>query len=299
MMQLESADDFQVITNSPEPTPLAGLKIHPDFSSEDANVTLAAKESKMCFRVHSFTLKTTSGFFRTMFSLPQGSSEQSDIMYLEEDAEILEPLLRMICGMPFPDFTSVDLLENVIFAAEKYDMAGALSILRLCLVSPSLPEDPIQMYAIAKRQGWEEIAKTYSTRTLVLNIFDSAHQPALRTASSDAVLDLFMLHRARKDGLKQMLNTPPFVSGTPSNCIQCNGRIDYRTWRELKYRMLTEVDERPLGDTILDPGMSLWPEALECWKACCGNSGCKRLLYDKAETIRVIRGCLDKLPSST
>lgn len=121
-------------------------------------------------------------------------------MYLEEDVEVLEPLLRMVCGLPFPDITSLGLLEKVIFAAEKYDMQGAMSILRLCMVSPLLQEDSIRMYAIARRHGWEEIAKCYSTKTLTLNIFNSEHQAAMRTASSDAILDLFMLHRGRKDG---------------------------------------------------------------------------------------------------
>ncbi len=95
-----------------------------------------------------------------------------------------------------------------------------------------------------------------------------------------------------------MLNNTPFVSGAPSTCIQCNGAIDYTTWRELKYRILNEIDERPQGDTILDPGMSSWPEALASWKACCGNAGCSRLLYDKIETIRVIRNCIDALPKT-
>lgn len=47
------------------------LKFHPDFSSEEADVVLACKESTLHFRVHSFTLKSTSGFFQTMFTLPQ------------------------------------------------------------------------------------------------------------------------------------------------------------------------------------------------------------------------------------
>lgn len=47
------------------------LKFHPDFSSEEADVILASKDSALHFRVHSFTLKSTSAFFQTMFTLPQ------------------------------------------------------------------------------------------------------------------------------------------------------------------------------------------------------------------------------------
>jgi len=229
-------------------------------------------------------------------NLPQRDpSGERDVIYLQEDAAVLEPLLRMACGLPYSDITSLDLLESVIYAAEKYDMPGPMSTLRLCLLSPSLPDNPIRLYAIARKHDWLEVAKILSTRTLSLNIWDSVFQPALKTASADALLDLFMLHRSRKDGLKEMLNNPPFVSGDTSNCIQCNAIIDYTTWRELKYRILLEIDERPKGDTILDPGISIWPEAIACWKAACGNTGCNRLLYDKAQTIRVIRNCIDNL----
>ena len=92
--------------------------------------------------------------------------------------------------------------------------------------------------------------------------------------------------------LKDMLNNSPFISGESSNCIQCNTVIDYSTWREFKFRILLEIDERPKGDTILDPGMSIWPEAIACWKASCS---CNRLLYDRPETIRVIRDCIESL----
>jgi hypothetical protein len=270
------------------------LKFHPDFSSEEADVILASKDSALHFRVHSFTLKSTSAFFQTMFTLPQNSNGgQSDIIYLHEDAEVLEPLLRMACGLPYSDITSLDLLESVIYAAEKYEMPGPMSTLRVLLSSPTLPEDPIRLYAIARKHDWLDVAKILSTRTLTLNIWDDAHKSALKTASSDALLDLFMLHRSRKESLREMLNNPPFVSGDSATCIQCNGIIDYSSWRDLKNKMLLEIEERPKGDTVLDPGISIWPEAIVCWKASC--VGCNRLLYDKVETIRVVRDCIDSL----
>jgi len=56
-----------------------------------------------------------------------------------------------------------------------------------------------------------------------------------------------------------------------------------------------EIDERPLGDTILDKGLCIWPEAVACWRAACTNDACKRLLYDRSETVRVIRECIEGL----
>jgi len=64
-MQLEADERF-----APQSS-LSSLKFHPDFRSFDGNVVLAAKDATMYFRIHSHTLRTTSGFFRTMYSLPQ------------------------------------------------------------------------------------------------------------------------------------------------------------------------------------------------------------------------------------
>ncbi|KAF9567915.1 hypothetical protein CPC08DRAFT_625847 [Agrocybe pediades] len=292
-MQLEADERFVPHSS------LISLKFHPDFESSDGNVVLAAKDAKLYFRVHSHTLRTTSGFFRTMYSLPHS---RSDIIYLDEDAEILEHLLFMICGLPFPEITSDDLLDSILFAAEKYDMPGPMSILRMYLSLPSLATvDPIRLYGIARRYDWEKEAKHMSALTLTLDIYNERHHTSIRTLSTDAALDLFLLHRARREGLRTCLDGPPFVSGEPSTCAQCETPITFAhsTWRELKHRMVLEIDRRPLGDTILDCGLNEWAEAVACWKAACVNDGCKRLLYDRAETIRVIRDCIGNLPKST
>lgn len=71
MMQLDTTEDCDDQMTMPQRSLAEGLSFHPDFSLPDANVVIAAKDAKMHFRVHSYTLKTTSGFFRTMYSLPQ------------------------------------------------------------------------------------------------------------------------------------------------------------------------------------------------------------------------------------
>ncbi|KDR75319.1 hypothetical protein GALMADRAFT_249346 [Galerina marginata CBS 339.88] len=292
-MQLEADENFIRPTSSP----ITSLKYHPDFSSPDGNVILAAKDAKMYFRVHSHTLRTTSGFFRTMYSLPQ-STATPDIMYLDEDADVLEHVLRMVCGLPFAEISSHDFFDSLLYAAEKYDMPGPMSLMRMYLLMPTLAGNPIRLYAVARRYEWQQEAKLLSTRTLSLNLYDKNHHTSLRTLSTDALLDLFLLHRARREGLRECLDGPPFVSGDPSRCIQCETPIEYTTWRELKHRIVTEMDERPLGDNILDMGLCMWPEAVACWKAACSNETCKRLLYDRAETVKVIRECVEQLPKT-
>ncbi|KAF8160917.1 hypothetical protein B0H34DRAFT_795764 [Crassisporium funariophilum] len=206
-MQLESDDGLD----------RSSLNFHPDFCSEDGNVILAAKDAKVYFRVHAFTLKTTSGFFRTMYSLPQPTPSQSDIIYLDEDAEILGHLLNMICGLAFPDITSHDVLEAILYAAEKYDMPCPMALIRMYLLTPCSLEDPIRLYAVACRHGWERESRLLSSRTLVLNIYDPEYRSSLRTLSTDALLNLFVLHRSRKDSFRDSMNKPPFVHGGPAS----------------------------------------------------------------------------------
>ena len=45
-------------------------QFHPLFASPEGDVVLSARGGRTYFRVHSYTLKTTSGFFRTMYNLP-------------------------------------------------------------------------------------------------------------------------------------------------------------------------------------------------------------------------------------
>jgi len=269
--------------------------LHPLFSSSDGDIILGAKGGTL-FRVHSYTLKTTSGWFRTMFSLPQKAvPTPSDIIYVDEDVHTLESLFRMICGLPLMHVGSFDEIDALLYAAEKYDMPGPMSICRLLVMMPHLLDQPFRLYAVACRYGWDPEAKFASTQTLTYNIHAAEHRPMLQRLGIDAVLDLFALHRSRREVLRQRLDCPPFVAGGTAACAQCGKMIDYHTWRELKYKIILEMDVRPLGDTIIETGLTEWPEAHACWKAKCPNGDCDRYLYDKGETLRVIRECIDGL----
>lgn len=272
---------------------------HPLFSSPEGDITFASKDGSMFFKIHSFVLKTASGFFRTMFSLPQRAEPQSTgIMYLEETSETLEHLLRMISGLPLLPIETWDVIDLLLDAIEKYDMPGPLSIIKLLVFTPALLNQPFRLYAVASRFGWAEETVYSSTETLSHNLYSPDIRPFLSRLSTGALLSLFELHRRRRDGMHTCLNSPPFVSGATSNCANCVTPIDYHTWRELKYKIIMEMDARPLGDTVVEHGLLEWPEANACWTAKCPHSGCQRSLYDKAETVRVIRECLDTLPKS-
>lgn len=299
-MQLEHQDSES--SSSMTDYEMESKPFHPLFASLDTDVVLGAKEGQMFFRVHSFSLKTASGFFRTMFTLPQkaqaAQSSSSNVIYLDEDADTLECLLRMICGLPLVPIETWDLVDSLLDAIEKYDMPGPLSIVRLLVMTPSLLNQPFRLYSVACRFGWEMEAKFASTQTLTYDLHDPEIRQYLRRISTEALLNLFDLHHARREGLRERLNNPPFVAGSTTPCVNCRTVIDYHTWRELKYKITLEMDVRPMGDTVTEQGLSEWPEALACWTAQCPQAQCSRSLYDKAETLRVIRECIEKLPST-
>ncbi len=314
-MQMALVDDEPsnvLCISDPKPE---DFKLHPLFIEGDT--TLAAKGGSTFFRVYSHTLKMTSGFFRSMFSLPQdpsSSSKQKGVFYLDEDENTLECLLKMMCGLSLPPVDTYDQLDSLLDAVEKYDTPGPLSIVRLLVMTPALTVQPFRLYGIACRFGWEAEAKHASTQTLQYNLYDPEIRPLLQRLSTDSLLDLMELHRLRREGyaylpsvshllmkvcrLRQRLNDPPFVAGSTATCVSCHNLIDYHTWRELKYKIILEMDTRPLGDTVIEVGLLEWPEAVACWTAKCPESACHRSLYDKVETLRVIRDCVDKLPKS-
>lgn len=192
-------------------------RFHPLFADPDGDVILAAKGGEVLFRLHSFILKMTSGFFKTMYTLPQcvdvvlsggrylsrrrqNTPAPTDIVYTDEDAYTLESLLRMICGLSLLAVETYDQLDTLLFAAEKYDMPGPISILRLQAMTPPFLEEPFRLYAAASRHAWDAEKKFSATRTLTYNIHDAALRPMLQRLSAEAVLDLFQLHHSRREG---------------------------------------------------------------------------------------------------
>ncbi len=139
-------------------------------------------------------------------------------------------------------------------------------------MTPALTVQPFRLYGIACRFGWEAEAKHASTQTLQYNLYDPEIRPLLQRLSTDSLLDLMELHRLRREGyaylpsvshllmkvcrLRQRLNDPPFVAGSTATCVSCHNLIDYHTWRELKYKIILEMDTRPLGDTVIE---------VDCW----------------------------------
>lgn len=272
---------------------------HPVFNSPDADVILCSSEGTL-YRVPSYTLRTTSGLFRTMLELPQGAStRQDEPIPIDEKDKVLERLLRMISGLEIPRWESYEDVESVISIAENWDATGPLAIIRSAITAPLFLADPLRLYAIAAHFGWEEEAKLASKHSLTLSIYDKEHQAILQRIPPKPLLTLLNFHRRRRDEFKALIDSQEqFNAGNsnPNHCSGCGHEVDNHTWRELKTAMVSEMDRRPLGDTLVGMEMDAWPEAVACWGAKCTAKACGKLNYHKNATLADIKRCLDSLP---
>lgn len=295
--------------HTPSPSLSPRSPYHPSFTSEDADITLCSVEGTL-YRMHSFTLRNTSGLFRTMFSLPQPNPPPPDSYEIPvyEPSMTLTPLLLLLSGLPLPIhiYKSFSRLSSILDLAEKWDTPGPIEIIRSAITSPSfLSSYPLDIYIIASHFGWETEAKIASKHTLTLPILSSnEHQRILERTSRKHRTPLLELHRSRTDGFKILLDSPErFAAGNSStafHCTRCSDTLlDNSTWIALKAVIFREMELRPLGDTVVRKlDMAQWDEAEACWNARCVKDSCGGLNYDRVATIRQIRNCLDLVPET-
>ena len=198
---------------------------HPLFSFPDSDVVLRSTEGTL-YRLHSYTLRRSSGLFDTMFSLPQhkktcrlshnlhySTSNDArlypDILDVYEADFPMEEVLKLIYGVLAPLRSSFDEIEAILALAEKWDTQGPIAILRSAFSSSQfIDQCPIRCYVLSKHYGWDYEARLASTRTLTLNLFDPIHAHSLDQLSSKDLGLLVNLHQKRKDMFRQLVNSP-------------------------------------------------------------------------------------------
>ncbi|KAJ3887497.1 hypothetical protein GG344DRAFT_55615 [Lentinula edodes] len=298
-------------------------RYHPSFASTAAHVVLSASDGIM-YRMHSYTLRMASGFFRDMFTLPQPSPPHPKEFYSENidvgrdvfvstyvSSHILTLFLMLI---KVSSHSCFDIIDRVLHLAENWDAPGPLSYIRLGLRSTELVKrDPLRLFSIASHFGWEYERNWAAQHSLMIDISslsDSDTQYILEGMSSKDLLRLLKLRHRRKEEFRAYLDDPDRFSVGNSDilCAQCHeARIDNGTWKILKEVMVAELERRPLGDSIVGydvdgiggenstGGILTWPEAEACFKATC-EKGCGSLNYDECATLKQIQGGIDSLP---
>lgn len=284
---------------------------HSEFCSPTADFVVQSSDG-LRFKCHRLFLEEASPVFRTMLSLPQPTSSSthvqagstiaaSDLIEVLESSATLEILMRLIYPMPQPDIDSLLTLSSVLFAAEKYDMAGVISTLRLHLRDERfLSEDPMHVFALACRFSFTYEAKLASRASLKHNICNAKYkelfiETGLKTSD---LFTLMSLRHSRIDGMQTFLDGEQFEGNAADfTCVTCEKKLNDITWPLLKASILKELYKRPLGDTIFSPEF-LKSSAIQSFI----NSKCdecqERLIYEKGKTLAMVSEFLKSMPDS-
>ncbi|THV02640.1 hypothetical protein K435DRAFT_582463, partial [Dendrothele bispora CBS 962.96] len=288
---------------------------HPLFNSSETDIILSSSDN-LWYRVHSYTLRNTSGFFRAMFSLPQprrseSSSQSTSGSSVDDHSSASEPAVDPSQQLPL--LSCCDVIERVLSLSEMWDAPGPISFIRMGITNPTLLAiEPVRIYAIACHFGWTEARELAAQHTLTLDLLGEEEEQRTEP-TNDPINTLLNLRKRRVDTFRMLLNSPVrFSAGnTPDYlCARCGvTQLDNRSWRQMKDALMLEIERRPLGDEILgkavkglggtDPvnlGVVSWPEARPCWEAQCTKEGCGGLNYDRVATLRQIAYCIDALP---
>lgn len=272
MTDVAPADEATAPSDAEAPT----NSYDPAFTESDANIILQSSDG-IRYRMSSYTLRTTSGFFRGMMTLPardlDAQTGSDDVIVLGENSKTLGPLLRMVAGLEFKKWETLDELEEILLAAEKYDMRGPMSFARASICSPTTLERPLQVYAIAARYGWEEEAKIAATHTLNLPVHDDEYTAMFERVPSAYLLRLFRLYRLRRERFIELCSSDGRHFGISPACLVCSrGGILQEPLAHLMKSMALSLDKRLDGGQILEGTWKEWPESkvLICnrWQAC-------------------------------
>jgi len=198
-----------------------------------------------------------------------GQSQDDGVIVLGETSKVLGTLLRMIGGLEFPKLKSFDELEGIWLAAEKYDMPGPLAIIRTTITTAAFLEQPLRLYALAARCGWQDEAKVASKHTLGLSIYDQEHSTILERVPSEYVLRLLRLHRKRRDDFRELIEKNNFGI---SSCI-CGSPLRKGALANIEKLLIMSMDLRPDGRDLLDGKWKAWtvmsePSCNQGWRHC-------------------------------
>lgn len=140
-----------------------------EFGPPDGDIILRTQGTiARDFQVHKLVLSLASPFFNDMFELPQPTpgipGDDLEVVSVTDPPQALDLVLKFIYPSPPPNVDNLDLLVEGLVITDKYNIRGAQAELRLRLAK-FVKEDPLRVYAIASRFGFEEEAEEASSLT--------------------------------------------------------------------------------------------------------------------------------------
>lgn len=191
------------------------------FNWPDGDVILRATHGtdSRDFRVHKLFLSFASPVFKDTFSLPQPSSAVSNVETIDVTCppRALEVILRFVYpSTDSPAINDLTLLSEVLVIADKYEIRAAQSRFRSSLME-FVKTEPLRVYAIACRLGYEDEMKIASSHTTSIHLPNLTKLPdEFEFVPATAYHRLILLHaKYRKEVEDIVANHPPVLSPVP------------------------------------------------------------------------------------
>ncbi|CAL1709722.1 unnamed protein product [Somion occarium] len=244
---------------------------NPMFADEAADIALLSKDN-MTFRMCSNVLWTTSGWFRTLLTLPQAATRTESVdqspIHLDEPSDVVTGLFETISGIGLPKLDTLEYAEALLNAAEKYDMPGPPAIIRKLVTQPPLILQPLRVYAIAVHWGWHEEIKIATSHTLTLDLCnpDILKQVQGSSLSATSFSRLLAIHHTRRTSIQRCLtDNGVFTANSSPPCRKCQASNSHEAWRTFKITCMQEAESRPFGEKLTISDILERPRGLFLW----------------------------------
>ncbi|KDQ32532.1 hypothetical protein PLEOSDRAFT_1098530 [Pleurotus ostreatus PC15] len=213
-------------TDTQEITTTLSKALEP-FDDQHADVILRSCDGTD-FYVYKSILSLASPFFRAMFSLPDSHNTNpregnKPVVDMHEDSTVLDPLLRFCYPTSPPKLSSRKIFDDVLSAAEKFEMQLCERIASSYIVDNIDRRDsPLECYALAHRFALRKLAKESARRCLELSldkIVDLGRDANLSYMSSKDYNRLLHYCRECRDACQGFVNGHDFswLSGPPAS----------------------------------------------------------------------------------
>ncbi|KAL5531155.1 hypothetical protein ACEPAG_4031 [Sanghuangporus baumii] len=193
---------------SEQQNPELEVKFHPDYDDQESDLILEPADGKR-FRVHSLIMTLASDVFKTMIDAAPAQVSVKNPIHMQEKGDVVKDLLDAIYPNKLSFLRGAPTFEHfkdICYAAEKYEMAGALQTMQFFFrrMIDSLP--PLLAFAIASRYEWTEELRLTSIATLKLDLYSPQSVKELQFIPSGVLLKLMELHRKRRNLLVTSLD---------------------------------------------------------------------------------------------
>lgn len=264
---------------------------HNRYDFQDGDVVLESSD-KVKFRLHSVFLKQSSSVFRDMIELAQPSN---DVVPVAEPSELMALLLDYIYPLDAPSLPKPATLKVAVKLgeiADKYNIPRVIASLRAVLHEEKYRKSPIDLYALACRWKWPEIAAIASTETLLYDLGLDQCLEKMQQLNAADLCKLLKLHNRRKKQIMACLDKPRShdIDGC-AQITQCTCIVDRMVAGEDRiidpalglaedaHRRMQEIifmrlHRRPLGDLLISASSfsDLFQEAHDIKCPYCGET---------------------------